>query len=78
MQENVWLVQGQQNGGRRWQGGEGPRICISEQEATDVPGEQVAQFTFPKDHSDCYVEKGNENNMGQQSLSLDFRIQKLF
>lgn len=30
---------------------------------------------FPKDPSDCCVEKGNENNIGQPPLSLDFRIQ---
>lgn len=55
-------------------------VCISEQqEATDgSPGEPVARFIFPEDHSGCCLEKGSENNMGQQSLSLDFRIQKLF
>lgn len=33
---------------------------------------------FPKDPLGYCVETGNENNMGQPSLSLDFRIQKLF
>lgn len=43
---------------------------ISElQEATDgSPGEPVTQFTFPKDHSGCCVEKGNENNMSKTIL----------
>lgn len=56
----------------------GPESVSQNRKPLTIPGEPVAQFTFPKDHSDCYVEKGNENNMGQQSLSLDFGIQKLF